>query len=249
MLEDISAPLCFEVESALQERVDVPVFHDDQHGTAIVILAGLIKGLKMVGKKKTDVRIIINGAGAAGMAAAKLLLEYGYKDIALCDRHGMIYKGRKDGMNTYKETIASVTNLKKASGSLADALKGADVFIGVSSAGLVQPAMVKSMAKKAIVFSLANPVPEIWPNSALEAGAAIAMDGRTINNALAFPGLIRGTIDAQAKRVTYAMKFAAAEALASLAGKHELVPNFMHMTVHEKVAEAVKAAAHNTIGE
>ncbi len=242
MLEDISAQLCFEIETSLQERVDIPVCLDDQHGTAIVILAALIKALKMTRKKKNAVRVVINGAGAAGIAACKLLLEYGYKNITLCDRHGMIYKGRKDGMNPYKEEISSVTNLARKAGSLADALKGADVFIGVSSAGLVQPAMVKSMAPKAIVFSLANPVPEIWPHAALAAGAAFASDGRTINNALAFPGLIRGTIDARAKRITYAMKFATAEALASLAGKHELVPNFMHTNVHEKVAEAVKAA-------
>ncbi len=242
MLEDISAPLCFEVEKQLQQRVDIPVFHDDQHGTAVVILAALIKSLKMVRKKKETVRIVINGAGAAGMAACLLLLEYGFKNIILCDRNGAIYQGRKEGMNPYKEEISLVSNNKKIAGPLPAVMAGADVFIGVSSAGLVKPAMVKSMANKAIVFGLANPVPEIWPKDALAAGAALAMDGRTINNALAFPGLIRGAIDAQAKRITYSMKFAAAETLASLAGKNELVPNFMHMAVHEKVAEAVKAA-------
>lgn len=176
------------------------------------------------------------------MAACLLLLEYGFKNIILCDRNGAIYQGRKEGMNPYKEEISLVSNNKKIAGPLPAVMAGADVFIGVSSAGLVKPAMVKSMANKAIVFGLANPVPEIWPKDALAAGAALAMDGRTINNALAFPGLIRGAIDAQAKRITYSMKFAAAETLASLAGKNELVPNFMHMAVHEKVAEAVKAA-------
>ncbi len=243
MLEDISAPLCFEVEAALQERVNIPVFHDDQHGTAVVILAALIKALKLTGKKKQSVRTVINGAGAAGMAACKLLLEYGFKDITLCDRTGAIYAGRKDGMNPYKEAIAAVTNIRKITGSLADTLKGADILIGVSSAGAVKSAMVKSMAKKAIVFSLANPVPEIWPQDALAAGAAIAMDGRTINNALAFPGLIKGAINAKAGKITSAMKFAAAETLASLSGKHDLVPNFMHINVHEKIAEAVEKAA------
>jgi malate dehydrogenase (oxaloacetate-decarboxylating) len=242
MLEDISAPLCFEVEEQLQKRVDVPVFHDDQHGTAIVVLSALIKGLSMVGKKKEAVRIVMSGAGAAGIATCKLLLEYGFKDITMCDRHGAIYAGRASDMNPYKEMIAKITNKDKTSGNLAETLKGADIFIGVSSAGLVQPAMVKTMAKKAIVFGLANPVPEIWPQEALAAGAALAMDGRTINNALAFPGLIRGAINAKAKHISYAMKFAAAEALASMAGKHDVVPNFMHMAVHEKVAEAVMAA-------
>jgi malate dehydrogenase (oxaloacetate-decarboxylating) len=160
----------------------------------------------------------------------------------MCDRHGAIYAGRASDMNPYKEMIAKITNKDKTSGNLAETLKGADIFIGVSSAGLVQPAMVKTMAKKAIVFGLANPVPEIWPQEALAAGAALAMDGRTINNALAFPGLIRGAINAKAKHISYAMKFAAAEALASMAGKHDVVPNFMHMAVHEKVAEAVMAA-------
>lgn len=243
MLEDISAPLCFDIEEQLQDRVNVPVFHDDQHGTAVVILAALIKGLKAVGKKKASVRVIINGAGAAGLATCKLLLEYGYRNITLCDKHGAIYNGRPDGMNARKSAMAELTNQNRVSGSLADVLKGADIFIGVSSAGLVKPMMIRSMAKNAIVFGLANPVPEIWPQDALSAGAALAMDGRTINNALAFPGIIRGAIDARAKRISNAMKFAAAETLASLSGKHELVPNFMHTTVHEKVAAAVMTAA------
>ncbi len=242
MLEDISAPLCFEVETALQARVNIPVFHDDQHGTAVVILAALLKALKLTGKKKASVKMVINGAGAAGMAACKLLLEYGFKDITLCDRAGTIYAGRTDGMNPYKEAIATVTNRKMIKGSLADALKGADIFIGVSSAGVVSPVMIKSMASKAVVFSLANPVPEIWPHEALDAGAAIAMDGRTINNALAFPGLIKGALHARAARITSAMKFAAAETLAALSGKNDLVPNFMHLNVHEKVAAAVALA-------
>lgn len=244
MLEDISAPLCFEIEEALQKRVNIPVFHDDQHGTATVVLAALIKALKIVRKKKESVKVIINGAGAAGMATCKLLLEYGFKNITLCDRHGAIYKGRKLGMNPHKEDIAGLTNASKTAGLLSDLLKGADVFIGVSSAGLVKPSMVKTMARNAIVFGLANPVPEIWPKDALEAGAALAMDGRTINNALAFPGLIRGAIDGKAKTISSVMKLAAAQTLASLSGKNDLVPNFMQMAVHEKVAEAVKKAAN-----
>ncbi|MEI8012279.1 MAG: malic enzyme-like NAD(P)-binding protein [Candidatus Omnitrophota bacterium] len=242
MLEDISAPLCFEIETALQERVNIPVFHDDQHGTAVVILAALLKALKITGKKKQSVRLVINGAGAAGMAACKLLLEYGFKNITLCDRGGAIYAGRPNGMNSYKESIAAVTNKNTCKGSLGETLKGADIFIGVSSAGIVNQAMIKSMASKAVVFSLANPVPEIWPQDALDAGAAIAMDGRTINNALAFPGLIKGALHARAPRITSAMKFAAAETLASLSGKNDLVPNFMDMTIHEKIAEAVAGA-------
>jgi len=242
MIEDIKAPLCFEVEERLKKMLKIPVFHDDQHGTATVILAALIKALRMTGKKKEDVRVVINGAGAAAIASCKMLLQYGFKDMVMCDRAGAIYAGRREGMNPYKKEISLLTNRQKEKGSLADVMKEKDIFIGLSSPGLVTGEMVKMMNRKPIVFALANPVPEIWPKDALEAGAAIAVDGRTINNALAFPGLIRGTLDARASDINYAMKFSAAETLASLARKH-VVPNFMNMNVHEKVASAVKQAA------
>jgi malate dehydrogenase (oxaloacetate-decarboxylating) len=243
MIEDIKGPLCFEIETKLQKKVDVPVFHDDQHGTATIILAALIKALKMTGKKKENMKIVLSGAGAAGIAATKLLLGYGFKDIMLCDRAGAIYQGRKNDMNPYKSEIAQITNRRKEKGVLADVLKGKDIFIGVSAPGLVSKEMVRSMNKQPIIFALANPVPEIWPKDALEAGAAIALDGRTVNNALAFPGIIRGTLDAQAKEITRQMKFAAAEKIASLAGKNEVVPNFMNLDVHKKVARAVFLSA------
>jgi len=243
MIEDIGAPLCFEVEEELQKRVPIPVFHDDQHGTAIVILAGLIRSLKMTGKKKEAVSIVINGAGSAGIAATKLLLHYGFKDIVLCDSKGALYRGRKDGMNPYKDAIALVTNKRGEKGSLADVMKGKDVFVGVSAPGVVTKDMVKSMAARSIVFALANPIPEIWPDDAKAAGAAVALDGRMVNNALAFPGLLRGTLDAGASRITTEMKCAAAETIASLARKRDVVPDFMDPDVHKKVAKAVALAA------
>ncbi len=243
MIEDITAPLCFEVENGLQDRVDIPVFHDDQHGTAIVILAALIKSLKKVDKKKEKVKVVINGAGAAGIAAARLLLKYGFKDIIICDRKGAIYKGRKENMNEYKKAAAEITNPGREKGSLSEVLKGKDVFVGVSSPGLVTGDMVAAMNKNPVVLALANPVPEIWPKDAEAAGAAVALDGRTVNNCLAFPGLIRGTLDACARRITDKMKIAAAEAIASLAGKRDVVPNFMNLLIHKKIAEAVKRAA------
>ncbi|MFA6320791.1 MAG: NAD-dependent malic enzyme [Candidatus Omnitrophota bacterium] len=243
MLEDIGAPLCFEVEERLQEKLDMPVFHDDQHGTATVILAGLIKSLKIAGKKKTDARVVINGSGAAGITAAQMLLRYGFKDVILCDREGAIYKGRHGNMNPYKNKIAMITNKRKEKGSLRDIIKGKDIFIGLSGPGLVTREMVLSMNKNPIIFALANPVPEIWPKDALEAGASVALDGRTINNALAFPGIIRGALDSRAHRINYEMKVAAAETLAALGGKNEIVPNFMNMLVHKKVAHAVLEAA------
>jgi malate dehydrogenase (oxaloacetate-decarboxylating) len=247
MIEDVKAPLCFEVEEKLQKRVSIPVFHDDQHGTATVILAALIRALKMTGNKKQEVRIVINGAGAAAMAAAKMLIAYGFRHSILCDSAGPIYSGRTNGMNPYKEEIARCTNSGKVKGTLADAMKGADVFIGLSLPGLVTSGMVRSMKKKPIVFPMANPVPEIWPYEALAAGAAISLDGRTINNALAFPGIIRGTLDAGAPLITYKMKFAAAETLAALAGKNEIVPDFMDPAVHRAVASAVRAAAEKSM--
>jgi malate dehydrogenase (oxaloacetate-decarboxylating) len=239
MIEDIGAPLCFEVEERLQKKLDIPVFHDDQHGTATVILAGLIKSLKITGKKKKDVSVVINGSGAAGIAGAEMLLKYGFTDIILCDRSGAIYKGRPDNMNQYKDKIAGFTNKRKEKGALKDVIKGKDIFIGLSGAGLVTKEMVGSMNKNPIVFAMANPIPEIWPKDAIEAGAAIAMDGRTINNALVFPGLIRGALDSRACEINYDMKIAAAQTLAALGGKNEIVPNFMNMLVHKKVAQAV----------
>ena len=243
MIEDIKAPLCFEVEERLQAKLNIPVFHDDQHGTATVILGALIKALKMTGKKKERVSIVINGAGAAGIATTKMLLKYGFKNIILCDTEGAIYKGRAQNMNAYKIDIANSTNKAKEKGSLKDVIKGKDIFIGVSVAGMVTKDMVSSMNRKSIVFAMANPTPEIWPKDALEAGAAIASDGRTINNALAFPGIMRGTIDARVSEITYAMKFKAAEKLAALASKNKIVPDFMVRTVHKEVAKAVRLAA------
>jgi len=243
MIEDIGAPLCFEVEEKLQERVSMPVFHDDQHGTATVILAALIKTLKLTEKKKQKVRIVINGAGAAGIATCRMLLEYGFQNIVICDRRGAIYRGRKENMNPYKKAIASVTNEECERGALKEVIEKKDIFIGVSSPKLVSKDMVRSMNKAPIVFALANPVPEIFIKDATDAGAAMALDGRTINNCLVFPGLIRGTLDACASRITYLMKFRAAEMLASLAGKHEIVPNFMLQAIHQRIAEEVKGAA------
>ncbi|MBN1869000.1 MAG: NAD-dependent malic enzyme [Candidatus Omnitrophica bacterium] len=247
MIEDIKAPLCFEVEDRLQKMVQIPVFHDDQHGTATVILAALIKALRLTRRNKRSVRIVINGAGAAAIATCKMLLNYGFKDIVMCDRAGTIYEGRRGGMNPYKEDISRLTNKRMEKGPLTQVIKGKDIFIGLSFPGLVTADMVKTMNKKPVVFALANPVPEIWPKDALDAGAAIALDGRTINNALAFPGIIRGALDARVSTIDYAMKFGAAETLASLAGKHDVVPNFMNMNVHEKVAEAVRQIGLNRL--
>jgi len=243
MIEDIRAPLCFEVEEKLQERIPIPVFHDDQHGTATVILAALIKAIQLVDKKKETVKIIINGAGAAGMATAKMLLEYGFRHITICDRNGAIYSNRPGHMDPCKHAIAEITNATEESGPLREIMRGKDVFIGVSAANLVSQDMVRSMNSAPIIFALANPIPEIHLEDALNAGAAVALDGRTINNSLVFPGLIRGTLDAGASRINFPMKFSAAETLASLAGKHDIVPNFMNLGVHKKIADAVKQAA------
>jgi len=244
MIEDIRAPLCFEVEERLQERIQIPVFHDDQHGTATVILAALLNALKVTGRHKGDIKIVISGAGAAGMATGKMLLEYGFRHITLCDRKGAIYRGRPGNRDAYKDSIAEMTNRAAEEGPLHEIIKGKDVFIGVSAAGLVSQDMVRSMRSNPIVFALANPFPEILPADALEAGAVVALDGRTVNNSLIFPGIIRGTLDAGASRITYPMKFSAAETLASLAGKHEIVPDFMNPLVHRRVAEAVQLAGH-----
>ena len=246
LLEDVAAPMCFEVERRLKERLDIPVFHDDQHGTAVVVLAGLINALRISGKEAGSLNVVISGAGAAGWAIARFLLNYGVRNVVLCDRSGALYRGRTERMNPAKEQIARETNLEDERGSLADVIKGKDVFIGVSSAGLVAQDMIRSMAREPIVFALANPIPEIWPDEAIEAGAVCAVDGRNLNNALGFPGIFRGALDARATDVNEEMKIAASAALAQQAPEGELVPDFMDRQVHRKVADAVTAAARQS---
>ena len=255
-LEDISAPRCFEIEKKLKEKCDIPIFHDDQHGTAIITLAGLTNALKVVGKKKENVRIVMNGAGAAAISIARLLLTAGFKDITLCDRKGAIYEGRPEGMNPVKDEMAKVTNLAKKSGSLADMLVGADVFIGVSAPGAVTTEMVKTMNKDAVVFACANPIPEIFPDDAKAGGAKVVSTGRSdfpnqINNVLAFPGIFRGAFDVRAKEINDEMKLAAAEALANLITDEELSPEYIIPKAFDKrvgpaVAKAVAEAAKRT---
>ena len=255
-LEDIAAPRCFEIERKLKERCDIPIFHDDQHGTAVITLAGLTNALKVVGKKLEDVRIVINGAGAAAISITKLLLSAGAGDVTLCDRRGAIYTGRADGMNWIKEEIAQVTNPKKRTGSLADVLAGADVFIGVSAPGAVTTDMVKTMNKDAIIFACANPTPEIFPDDARAGGAAVVATGRSdypnqINNVLAFPGIFRGALDARASDINDAMKIAAAKALAGLISDEELsadyiIPAAFDPRVKDAVASAVAQAARDS---
>ena len=255
-LEDISAPRCFEIEKKLKEKCDIPIFHDDQHGTAIITLAGLTNALKVVGKKKENVRIVMNGAGAAAISIARLLLTAGFKDITLCDRKGAIYEGRPEGMNPVKDEMAKVTNLAKKSGSLADMLVGADVFIGVSAPGAVTTEMVKTMNKDAVVFACANPIPEIFPDDAKAGGTKVVSTGRSdfpnqINNVLAFPGIFRGAFDVRAKEINDEMKLAAAEALAGLITDEELsseyiIPKAFDKRVGPAVAKAVAEAAKRT---
>ena len=255
-LEDISAPRCFEIEKKLKEKCDIPIFHDDQHGTAIITLAGLTNALKVAGKKKEDVRIVMNGAGAAAISIARLLLTAGFKDITLCDRKGAIYEGRPEGMNPIKEEMAKVTNLAKKSGSLAEMLVGADVFIGVSAPGAVTTEMVKTMNKDAVVFACANPTPEIFPDDAKAGGAKVVSTGRSdfpnqINNVLAFPGIFRGAFDVRAKEINDEMKLAASEALANLITDEELSPEYIIPKAFDKrvgpaVAKAVAEAAKKT---
>lgn len=251
-LEDISAPRCFEIERKLKEKCDIPVFHDDQHGTAVITLAGLTNALKVVGKRKEDVRIVTSGAGAAAVAIVKLLLSAGFKNVTMCDRKGAIYVGR-DGLNHVKEEMAEVTNLARKSGSLADALVGADVFIGVSAPGTVTTEMVKTMNRDAIVFACANPTPEIFPEDAKAGGAAVVSTGRSdypnqINNVLAFPGIFRGAFDVRASDINDEMKMAAAKALSELISEDELcadyiIPKAFDPRVGPAVAAAVAAAA------
>lgn len=247
-IEDISAPRCFEIEKKLKEKCDIPIFHDDQHGTAVITLAGLTNALKVVGKKMEDIRVVFNGAGAAAIAIAKLLLTKGIKNITLCDRNGMIYEGRPCGMNPIKDEMAKVTNLEKREGSLADALVGADVFIGVSAPGAVTEDMVKTMATDPVIFACANPTPEIFPEEAKRAGAKVIATGRSdfpnqINNVLAFPGIFRGTFDVRASDINDSMKLAAAEALAGLISPEELSADYIiPAAFDERVGPAVAAA-------
>ena len=255
-LEDISAPRCFEIEKKLKEKCDIPIFHDDQHGTAVITLAGLTNALKVVGKKKEDVRIVMNGAGAAAISICRLLLKAGFKDVTLCDRKGAIYEGRTEGMNPVKEEMSKLTNLQKKQGSLAEMLVGADVFIGVSAPGAVTTEMVKTMNKDAIIFACANPTPEIFPDDAKAGGARVVATGRSdfpnqINNVLAFPGIFRGAFDVRAKDINDEMKLAASHALAELITDEELsedyiIPKAFDPRVGKAVAAAVADAARKT---
>jgi len=246
-LEDIAAPLCFEVERRLQEQLDMPVLHDDQHGTAVVALAGLINALKRAGKNKEELKVAMSGAGAAGTAIAHTLVEWGVEDVVVCDRCGAIYKGRAEHMNPYKAQLAEVTNKSKQKGSLAQVMEGKDAFIGVSQPDLVTQDMVRSMAKDPIVFALANPRPEISLTEAKEAGARVAIDGRYMNNALAYPGMFRGALDAKASQITTEMKLAAARAIADQAGGKNLLPGLLDKKTHRAVAAAVKRAWKESI--
>ena len=253
-LEDIAAPRCFEIERKLKEKCDIPIFHDDQHGTAVITLAGLTNALKVVGKKKEDVKIVTSGAGAAAIAITKLLLSAGFKDITMCDRKGAIYKGR-EGLNWIKTEMAEVTNLSHKAGSLADMLVGADVFIGVSAPNTVTTEMVKTMNRDAIIFACANPTPEIFPDAAKAGGAKVISTGRSdypnqINNVLAFPGIFRGAFDVRASDINEAMKVAASEALADLVGdqlsEDYIIPAAFDPRVGPAVAKAVAEAARKS---
>ena len=252
-LEDISAPRCFEIEERLKEILDIPVFHDDQHGTAIVVLAGVINALKVVGKKKEDCRVVVNGAGSAGVAITKLLLTYGFPNIIMCDKVGIVSKDT-EGLNWMQKKMTEVTNLNNETGSLADALKGADIFIGVSAPNIVTPEMVASMNHDSILFAMANPVPEIMPDVAKAAGARVVGTGRSdfpnqVNNVVAFPGIFKGALEGRATQITEEMKLAAAEALAHLVSDEELndefiMPEAFDPQVAEVVADAVKSHIH-----
>lgn len=254
-LEDISAPRCFEIERRLKESCDIPVFHDDQHGTAVVTLAGLMNALKLVGKRMEDVRIVTSGAGAAGIAIIRLLMAMGLEHVIMCDRKGAIYEGR-EGLNPIKQQMAALTNRERVSGSLAEVIRGADVFIGVSAPGVLTADMVRTMAKDAIVFACANPTPEIFPEEALAAGAAVVSTGRSdypnqVNNVLCFPGIFRGTLDVRASDINDAMKIAAAQAIAGLVGQDELsreyiLPHAFDPRVKDAVAGAVAQAARES---
>lgn len=252
-LEDISAPRCFEIEERLKKLLDIPVFHDDQHGTAIVVLAGIINALKVTGKKKEECQVVVNGAGSAGIAITKLLLTYGFKNVILCDKVGML-SADTEGMNWMQQEMVKVTNLEKRHGSLADALKGADIFVGVSAPNIVTPEMVSSMNKDAILFAMANPVPEIMPDAAKAAGARVVGTGRSdfpnqVNNVVAFPGIFKGALEGRAPQITEEMKLAAAHAIASLVADEDLnenniLPEAFDPRVAEVVSQAVKDHIH-----
>ncbi len=251
-LEDIAAPRCFEIEERLKELLDIPVFHDDQHGTAIVVLAGIINGLRVTGKKKEACRVVVNGAGSAGIAITKLLLSYGFTDVTMCDRAGIIGPDYPD-LNWMQQEMTKVTNLRRASGTLADALKGADIFVGVSAPGIVTPEMVSSMNPDSILFAMANPVPEIMPDAAKSAGARIVGTGRSdfpnqVNNVVAFPGIFRGALEGHAKQITEEMKLAAAQAIAGLVSDEELSDDFiMPEAFDPRVADVVSKAVRDHI--
>ena len=251
-LEDISAPRCFEIEERLKERLSIPVFHDDQHGTAIVVLAGIINALKVTGKAKENCRVVVNGAGSAGIAITKLLLTYGFVHVTLCDKNGIICDGM-EGLNWMQEKMAKVTNLEKQTGSLADALKGADIFVGVSAPGIVTPEMVSSMNHDSILFAMANPVPEIMPDLAKEAGARVVGTGRSdfpnqVNNVLIFPGIFKGALEGRASAITEEMKLAAANAIASLVPDEELSDvNILPAAFDPRVADVVSRAVKEHI--
>lgn len=252
-LEDISAPRCFEIEERLKEILDIPVFHDDQHGTAIVVLAGVINALKIVGKKKEDCRVVVNGAGSAGVAITKLLLTYGFPNIIMCDKVGIVSRDT-EGLNWMQKKMTEVTNLNNETGSLADALKGADIFIGVSAPNIVTPKMVASMNRDSILFAMANPIPEIMPDVAKAAGARVVGTGRSdfpnqVNNVVAFPGIFKGALEGRATQITEEMKLAAAEAIAGLVPADKLsddniMPEAFDPQVAEVVADAVKSHIH-----
>lgn len=251
-LEDISAPRCFEIESRLKELLDIPVFHDDQHGTAIVVLAGIINGLKVTGKTKEDCQVVVNGAGSAGVAITKLLLTYGFKHVTMCDKSGILSKG-SEGLNWMQESMMDVTNLEHKTGSLADALKGADIFVGVSAPNIVTPEMVQSMNKDAIIFAMANPVPEIMPDVAKAAGAKVVGTGRSdfpnqVNNVIAFPGIFKGALEGRATQITEEMKLAAALAIANLIPEDEVSDvNILPEAFDERVADVVSQAVKDHI--
>ncbi len=253
-LEDISAPRCFEIEERLKGLLDIPVFHDDQHGTAIVVLAGIINALKVVGKKKEDCRVVVNGAGSAGIAITKLLLSYGFPHIILCDKTGILAKG-SEGLNWMQEKMMEVTNLERRTGSLADALKGSDIFVGVSAPGIVTPEMVSSMNPDSILFAMANPVPEIMPDVAKAAGARVVGTGRSdfpnqVNNVVAFPGIFKGALEGRARQITEKMKLAAALTIASLIPEEELSEdNIMPQAFDPRVADAVARAVKSHIAD
>ncbi len=253
-LEDISAPRCFEIERRLKETMNIPVFHDDQHGTAIIVLAGIINSLRLTGKKKEECRIVVNGSGAAGIAISKLLLTYGFQHLILCDSKGIISKDREK-LNWIKKEMLEVTNLENRTGTLADALKGADIFIGVSAPGSVTPEMVRTMNTDAILFAMANPVPEIMPDLAKEAGARIVGTGRSdfpnqVNNVLVFPGIFKGALEGKARQITEDMKLAAAKALAEIVTDEELREDFiLPEAFNPKVAEVVSEAVRSNIKE